>query len=242
MNDAVPAPRLSVVVPAFNEQNRLGATLAEMSRYLRERGDSYETLVVDDASTDRTAEVAGGFSDSGVRVIRFPRNRGKGAAVRAGVLASAGEWILISDADLSAPIQELERLEARAADAHLVLGSRATGESRIGQRQSWARESMGRTFNLIIRSLGMTKIKDTQCGFKLLEGSAGRQLFEHMRVERFAFDVELVWLAQAFGHTVLEVGVAWNNSPRSTVDPLRDSARMFWDVLKLRFRRLPRRP
>jgi dolichyl-phosphate beta-glucosyltransferase len=157
------------------------------------------------------------------------------------VLASAGDWILISDADLSTPIQELERLEARAGDARLIFGSRATGESRIGLRQSWARESMGRTFNLIVRSLGVTQIKDTQCGFKLLEGSIGRRLFEHMRVERFAFDVELVWLAQACGHQVVEVGVAWNNSPRSTVDPLRDSIRMFWDVLKLRFRRRPGR-
>ena len=195
-------------------------------------------MVVDDGSTDATAEVARQYEQEPVRVLRQARS-GKGAAVRRGVAASRGRWVLISDADLSAPIGELERLEAERDRAEVILGSRAMARSRIEVRQPIYRELMGKSFNLIIRSLGLSDIRDTQCGFKLLRGDVARLLFERMTIDSFAFDIELVWLARALGYSVVEVGVVWRDSPHSTVRPLRVSARMFWDVLRIRLRRRP---
>ncbi|MEE8526187.1 MAG: dolichyl-phosphate beta-glucosyltransferase [Thermoanaerobaculia bacterium] len=227
---------LSVVIPAYNEAERLGSSLERVAGYLRERGTEYEILVVDDGSADATAEVAAGFEDRGVRVLRQPRNHGKGAAVRRGVLASRGRRVLVSDADLSTPIEAVERLEAELGRADVVFGSRAVAGADVQVRQPLYRELMGKTFNLIIRILGVRGIKDTQCGFKLLDGEAARRLFERMIVDRFAFDVELVWLARREGLRVVEVGVPWVDSPRSRVHPIFDSSRMFHDVLTFRFR------
>lgn len=230
---------LSVVIPAYQEADRIGPTLRRIVDYLRGRGVRYEVLVVDDGCTDGTAAVAEEFAADGVRVLRQPQS-GKGAAVRRGVAASRGEWVLISDADLSTPIEELETLERRRDDAEVIMGSRAAARSQIEERQPIYRELMGKTFNLIIRSLGLSDLRDTQCGFKLIRGEVARLLFARMTVDRFAFDIELVWLARALGYRVIEVGVVWRHSPRSTVRPLQDSPVMFWDVLKIRCRRRPR--
>ena len=159
------------------------------------------------------------------------------AAVRTGVLASVGEWVLISDADLSTPIEDLERLERRSAEAEIVLGSRAVAESQIVRHQPLYREFMGKTFNAIIRSIGLVGLHDTQCGFKLFRGPVARELFKRSKVDHFAFDVEVVWLAQKAGHTVVEEGVTWEDSPSSRVSPIGDSWRMLIDVLRLRFRK-----
>lgn len=231
------ADRLSVVIPAYNEEARLGSTLTRVIHYLGDHGSDFEILVVDDGSTDDTRKIASDFPDDRVRVIPLPRNSGKGAAVRRGVLASQGAWVLISDADLSTPIEEIERLEQRAEEADLVLGSRAMSASRITRRQPLFRELMGKTFNLLIRLLGLTDINDTQCGFKLIRGDVARELFQHMKIDRFAFDVELVWLARRRGHRVVEAGVVWHDSPTSRVDLTRDSLNMLIDVIRLRFRR-----
>ncbi len=236
MTEATPVD-LAVVVPAFNEEDRLGPTLERIVDYLEARPGSWEVLVVDDGSRDRTAAVAGGFAGRGVRTLRLGANRGKGAAVRHGVLASRGARVLISDADLSTPIEDLERLEARAAEAPLVFGSRAAGGARITRRQPLFRELMGKTFNLLLRSLRLVELRDTQCGFKLLDGAVARPLFADLRVDGFAWDVELARAARRAGHRVVEVGVTWHNSPRSTVHPVSDSLRMFRDVLRLRLRR-----
>ncbi len=224
---------LSVVIPAYNEEKRLGATLRRVLDYLAAERVRYEVLVVDDGSVDGTAGVVQGLASEGVELVRQPQNRGKGAAVRRGVLASRGEWVLVTDADLSTPIEDLERLRARAEDADLILGSRAVADSEITRRQPIPRELMGKTFNLIIRRLGLTALKDTQCGFKLMRGEAARQVLSEARVDGFAYDVELVALAHRQGLRVAEVGVTWHDSPASKVHPLRDSARMLWDVLKI---------
>jgi dolichyl-phosphate beta-glucosyltransferase len=227
---------LSIIIPAFNESRRLGPTLQKVVDYLGRRGLGYEILVVDDGSTDSTDEVALAFASQGVRLLRQEVNRGKGAVVRIGVLASQGREVLLLDADLSTPIEDLERLQPHLSDADLVLGSRAVEGSDILQHQPFYREMMGRTFNFIIQVLGVRGLRDTQCGFKLLDGDVARRLFAEIRIESFAYDVELVWLAQRRGYRVVEVGVRWADSPASKVNPLTDSARMFWDVLALRWR------
>lgn len=227
---------LSIVIPAYNEALRLGPTLQRVVEYLRPQGLRYEVLVVDDGSTDATSEVARKFSALDVRLLRQDVNRGKGAVVRVGVLASQGREVLLLDADLSTPIEELEKLRPHLAEAPVVLGSRAVAGSDIGQHQPFYREMMGRTFNLIIRILGVRGLRDTQCGFKLLAGDVARQLFGELQIERFAYDVELVWLARKHGHRVVEVGVRWADSSSSRVDPVSDSLRMLWDVLVMRLR------
>ena len=227
---------LSLVIPAYNEAGRIGPGLRKAVDYLRRRGVAYELLVVDDGSRDATAAVAGEFAAEGVRVLRLERNRGKGGAVRTGVLASRGDRVLLSDADFSTPIAEVEKLEASLPDSPVVLGSRAVAGASIQQHQPFYREVMGKTFNRIIRLLGVRGLRDTQCGFKLLRGDVARSLFSEMTVDGFAYDVEMVWLAQRRGYPVAEVGVVWVNSPDSRVAPIRSSLEMLRDVILMRLR------
>ena len=234
----MPSPTLSIVIPAYNEEERLGASLDRILEYLARRSGDYEILVVDDGSADQTAAVASGYPGSPITVLRLERNRGKGAALRAGVLASRGDWVLLCDADLSTPIEDLELLESRNGEAELVLGSRAVPEAAITRRQPLYRELMGKTFNGILRLLGLVEQHDTQCGFKLIRGDVARELFGALSIERFAFDVELVCSARDRGYRVIEQGVRWQDSPNSRVHPIRDSLNMFLDVLRLRVRRL----
>jgi len=231
---------LSVVIPAFNEASRLGETLERVLPYLERRGKSFEVLVVDDGSADATVEVASEYTHRGVWVLELSRNRGKGAALRHGVVASSGAKVLLCDADLSTPIEELETLEPHLAKAKLVLGSRDVEGANVELHQPWHRELMGKVFNLLIRALGFGDFRDTQCGFKLMDGAAARDLFPELTIERFAYDVELVWEAQRRGWPVVEVGVVWRDSPVSRVRPMADAPRMLRDVLRVRFRR--RRP
>lgn len=228
---------LSVVIPAFNEASRLGETLERVLSYLERRGKSFEVLVVDDGSADATVEVASEYTHRGVWVLELSRNRGKGAALRHGVVASSGAKVLLCDADLSTPIEELETLEPYLAKAKLVLGSRDVEGARVELHQPWHRELMGKVFNLLIRMLGFGDFRDTQCGFKLMNGPAARDLFPELTIERFAYDVELVWEVRRRGWGIAEVGVAWRDSPVSRVRPWADAPQMLRDVLHVRFRR-----
>jgi dolichyl-phosphate beta-glucosyltransferase len=228
---------LSVIVPAYNEERRLEPSLRRVLDYLVRRGTPYELLVVDDGSRDATSRVAEAFAGQGVRVLRHERNRGKGAAVRTGLLASRGRKVLISDADLSTPIEEVEKLEPFLRDGTpLVIGSRGLADSQVRERQPFYREMMGRTFNRLIRMFGVRGIRDTQCGFKLARGEEGRQIAAELRIEGFAWDVEMIWLARRRGYGIAEVGVIWVNSPDSRVDPIRSSFSMLRDVITMRLR------
>ena len=227
---------ISVVIPAYNEATRLGSTLERAVDYLSRRKLSHEILVVDDGSGDGTAEVGERFADRKVRVLRHDRNLGKGAAIRTGVLASQGAEVLLSDADASTPIEELEKLQRHLPEAPLVLGSRAVAGADIREHQPFYRELMGKTFNRIIKLAGVRGLSDTQCGFKLLDGEAARKLAAELTVDGFAYDVELVWLARRRGYPIVEVGVIWSNSPDSRVDPIRSSFAMLRDVIRMRLR------
>lgn len=230
---------LTVVVPAYNEEARLGPSIERVVAYCEAERPAYELLVVDDGSTDRTVEVARAAAGDNprVRVLAQGRNRGKGAAVRAGMQAAVGRYVLFSDADLATPIEELGKLQAALARGNdIAIASRALAESDIRTRQHPLRELMGRGFNLMVRLALMGGIKDTQCGFKLFTREAAHDLFGRATVDGFAFDVEILLLARG-RYQIAEVPVIWRHVEESKVSPGTDAARMFLDILRLRLKR-----
>lgn len=229
---------LSVVIPAYNEEVRLPASLESAATYLRGRAGaaSTEIVVVDDGSADRTAERAEETASRlglTLRVIRLPQNRGKGYAVRTGVLAASGERILISDADFSTPLAEWEKLAGSGAP--VAIGSRGLDESVVREKQPFYRQSMGKLFNLLVRLLVIPGIHDTQCGFKLFSRDAARDVFSRAVVDRFAYDVESLLLARRLGHEIAEIPVLWFNSPDSRVSLL-GGAQAFVELFLIRLR------
>ena len=233
-------PFLSVVIPAFNEEVRLPPTLRTIEDYLGRQEYSWELVVVDDGSRDRTAAVAEeSFSTPRSRLLRNPRNLGKGASVRNGMLAARGAWRLFSDADLSTPIEELDKLLRAAEDGHdVAIGSRALKDSQVEIHQAFHRETMGKIFNLIVQLLAVPGIKDTQCGFKLFSREATEYVFERQRSEGWAFDVETLMLARRGGYRIAEVPVRWLNSADSRVAMFRDPFLMLLDLLRFGWRRI----
>lgn len=232
-------PRVSVVFPAYNEKPRLPATLAKTIAYLEAEYDAWEIIVADDGSTDGTAEmVEHDFPQC--RVLRAPRNMGKGAAVRRGMLAASGLFRLFSDSDLSTPIEELGPMMAlvQARECDIVIGSRALAQSRLVKRQPWWRELSGRLFNMIVQPISGLPFHDTQCGFKLFRDQAAEEVFVRQRSTGFAFDVEILMLAQFLGFSIREQPVMWLNDTASKVSLLRDAPRMIRDIVVFRWRRL----
>lgn len=226
---------LSVVIPAYNEETRIHRTLDRILAYLRQRDIPIEILVVDDGSSDRTADSVASRTDPEITVIRLDRNRGKGAAVRRGALASHGDLVLLTDADLSAPIKELEKLEATyATGVEIVCGSRGHRDARIVRSQPVYRREMGNMFNHIVRLLALTSLRDTQCGFKLFRGDVAREVFSRCSIDGFAFDVECLYLAERLGYRVAEIPVSWSHVPESRVRLGTDSARMLLEVIGIR--------
>lgn len=236
---------LSIIVPAYNEENRLPATLERMAEYLHTREFSHEIVVVDDGSKDETRRLVREFAERYpyARLVHYdtpenkPANRGKGFAVRMGVQAAVGRDILFSDADLSTPIEDMEKLLPfiSKGDCDIAIASRALPESNLAVHQPFYREWMGRGFNRIVQALAVPGISDTQCGFKAFRGPVAKRLFGMAQVDGFGFDPEILFLARKYGYTIREVPVTWRHKDDSRVNPLSAPLRMFSELIEIRW-------
>jgi dolichyl-phosphate beta-glucosyltransferase len=230
-------PIVSIVVPAFNEARRIAETVRKISDFIRRSPLALELIVVDDGSTDNTAEIVRELPAKGLRFIQNKQNHGKGYTVRQGVLAASGKYVLFTDADLSAPIEELNKLlEIAIRDGiDVVIGSRSLDRRYIEKHQSRLRELGGIVFNLMVRVLLGLRLHDTQCGFKLFDRQRSRRIFEQQTTFGFGFDPELLFLAKRNGLTIREAPVRWSHAEGSKVKFLRDGVRMFFDLVRIRW-------
>ncbi len=236
---------LSIVIPAYNEARRLPRTLSRIHAYLQEAIkrwqvglDEIEVIVVDDGSTDGTSELAKTFSNRfpNLQVLRHTPNRGKGYSVKEGMLVAKGQFRLFSDADLSTPIDELDKMLPLllSGEADIAIASRGLPQSQLLVRQPWHREMLGRLFNLVVQALAVPGIWDTQCGFKLFRGDVADRLFKLQTLDGFAFDVEVLYLARKFRYRITEVPVQWLNDPNTKVQTLKHGMQMLRDLLVIR--------
>lgn len=233
-------PEISIVIPAFEEEARIGESISQILSFLGDNEIAAELIVVDDGSKDRTAETAesafGAANGIPAKVVRYKENRGKGFAVRTGLRAARADIALFSDADLSTPIEEMSKLvdPIRNGEYDVTFGSRALDRSLIGTHQPWRREQGGKVFNLVVRAMTGMPFWDTQCGFKAFNMPKFQPLLDLMQIERFGFDVEFLYVAKLHGLRLKEIPVRWNNDERSKVNVVRDSVRMFKEVTDIR--------
>jgi dolichyl-phosphate beta-glucosyltransferase len=231
---------LSIVVPAYDEQDRLGDSVRKILGYLTTEKLAGELIVVDDGSSDNTAKIAeeagAEFPGAEVNVIRYEQNRGKGYAVKTGLLAARGDVALFSDADLSTPIEEMHKLidPIRSGEFDVTFGSRALDRSLISTHQPWVREQGGRVVNLIIKTMSGLRFLDTQCGFKAFNMEKFRPLLDVMQIDRFGFDVEFLFVANYHKLRLKEIPVRWANVEGSKVSVVRDTRRMFGELAQIR--------
>jgi len=237
-NDNLLPKSISIVIAAYNEERRILSSLFKIKEYFYYQNINYEIVVVDDGSVDHTNKIVTDVIKDipHLRVISYAANKGKGYALRQGVLASRGDVILVTDADLSTPIEELSKLLPLIHNhkCDVAIGSRALALSEIIKKQPWWRQSMGKFFNKLVKTLILEDFSDTQCGFKLFRGDIAKSLFKEAKINRFAYDVEILAIARKKGRTILEVPIRWINSPESKVNPVQDSLQMFRDLLKIR--------
>ena len=230
---------LSIIIPAFNEENRLPKTLEAVIAYVQSRPDRTEIIVVDDGSSDRTAEIANSYRQSHplLRVVSNGGNRGKGYSVRRGMFEATGEIALFTDADLSTPIQEADKLLAaiRERNFDAAIGSRAVDRSLIQVHQSTIREMAGIIFNRMVQWILGLRISDTQCGFKAFRREPAHVIFEQQRIERFGFDPEILFLAGRHGLRVAEIPVRWSHDAATKVNVTADGIRMFLELVLIRW-------
>ena len=234
------AAEVSIIVPAFEEEARVGDSIRRILAFIRDTSASAEVIVVDDGSKDDTKTAAEEAFETAsnipAKVIRYEQNRGKGFAVKTGLRAAEAPIALFSDADLSTPIEEMSKLvdPIRNGEYDVTFGSRALDRSLIGTHQPWRREQGGKVFNLVVRGLTNMPFWDTQCGFKAFNMTKFRPLLDLMQIDRFGFDVEFLYVAKKHGLRLKEIPVRWNNDERSKVSVLRDSMRMFKEVTEIR--------
>jgi dolichyl-phosphate beta-glucosyltransferase len=230
----------SLVIPAYNERNRIESCLRSVAEWVRARpgGWEWEVILVDDGSTDGTQAAARRLAEQlglPLQILRHEKNRGKGCALRSGVLASSGDPVLVSDVDLSTPLTEWLKLAERLPTHPVAIGSRALEEDLVRRRQPFYRRLLGKGGNLLVRLLAVPGIRDTQCGFKLFRGEVARDLFRRARINGFAYDMEILYLARLRGLAIAEVPVLWFNSPDSRVSVVHDALPTLWDLLRLRW-------
>jgi dolichyl-phosphate beta-glucosyltransferase len=232
-----PAPEFSIVIPAYNEERRLPNALQRIREYLGARSTMAEVIVVDDGSADGTAAVVEPWRNElpGLRLVSNGDNRGKGYSVRHGMLEARGRIVLFTDADLSAPIEEADKLFAALETADVAIGSRGVDRSLIQVHQSALREMAGIIFNRMVRLVTGLSFVDTQCGFKAFVREPTRIIFEQQRIERFGFDPEILFLAKRHGLRSVEIPVRWAHDPQTKVHMLRDSLRMFGELFLIRW-------
>jgi len=231
-------PDYSIVIPAYNEGTRLAPTLERVLAYVHAHGWDAEVIVVNDGSRDNTADVVRSFAakDPALRLLENPGNRGKGYSVRNGMLHARGRIILFSDADLSSPIEEgAKLLQALEQGADVAIGSRWLQAETQTRRQPLHRQLFGRVFNLLLRMTLGLQFADTQCGFKAFKRTAAQAIFPLQRIERWGFDPEILFLARKLGFKVQEVAVAWGHSGETRINPLLDGAKMFQEMLRIRW-------
>jgi dolichyl-phosphate beta-glucosyltransferase len=234
-------PYYSIVIPAYNESARIPATLEHVVACVREKGWNAEVIVVNDGSTDTTSEVVKAFARTSpeVRLIENPGNCGKGYSVRSGLLQALGEIVMFTDADLSSPIEEAERLFAAISEgADIAIGSRWLGTSRQTHRQPLYRQFFGRCFNALTRGVMGLKFADTQCGFKAFTRHAAQTIFQLQTIERWGFDPEILFIALKRGFNIVEVPVTWGHDARTRMSYLKDGAKMLEEVAIIRWNAL----
>jgi len=233
-------PEISIIIPAFEEEARVGDSIRKVLGFVSDGGIAAELIVIDDGSKDRTARTAEaafeGCPNVQSRVIRYEENRGKGYAVKIGLLEAKADIALFSDADLSTPIDEMSKLvdPIRNGEYDVTFGSRALDRSLIGTHQPWRREQGGKVMNLVIRTMSSLPFADTQCGFKAFNMIKFRPLLDLMTIDRFGFDVEFLFVANYHGLRLAEIPVRWNNVEGSKVNVVRDTRRMFSELAQVR--------
>lgn len=229
-------PLMTIIIPAYNEAERLPKTLKRVMTFVEARPEPLDVIVVNNNSRDRTREIAESFAKEHdlLQVLDQP-TQGKGAAVRKGILTATGAYAFICDADLAMPIEELPRFfpETLGEDYDIAIGSREV-EGAQRYDEPMYRHIMGRVFNFIVRTIAVPGIQDTQCGFKAFRREAGQAIFQVQRINGFAFDVEVLAIARRWGYKILEIGIPWYYGPGGSVSPLRDSWRMFREVIRIR--------
>ncbi len=228
---------ISIVIPAYNEAERIGPTIETIQDYFSKKNQSFDILVVNDGSRDNTGNIVVNRAKErrDVTLLESSVNQGKGASVKRGIIQAASDLILLTDADLSTPIEEFEKLVPWIQNGYdIVIGSRGMKKSEIVLKQPWHRRIMGKVFNLLVRILILNDFTDTQCGFKLFSRQAAKRIFRASRIDGFAFDVEVLFIAKKMGYKTMEVPVKWIDSPHSKINPLRDPVKMLLDLLRIK--------
>ncbi len=235
MTSVISTPTLSIIIPAYNESKRILPTLEKIEKFRQLQSYTTEIIVVDDASTDGTSDVVETFiaDKPFFRLVRNEKNIGKGGSVQRGMLLAEGAYRLFSDADMSTPIEEVQKfLGLKYVD--VVIGSRRVTGAHLAKRQPVLREAAGRIFSVLVRFLVLRGFLDTQCGFKMFTGAVAEKVFRRQTIMRFGFDVEILFVAKKIGCEIREVGVHWEDSPFTRVHLFRDSTAMFLDLLRIR--------